>query len=79
MVMLNFFKHLKENNETYLNHIKFAWSVSFYMLVSVCFLLIHGLLPCLPIPKPFTVEDITRKMKKWDAYRKIKKVSRKNK
>ena len=31
-------KHLKENGETYWEHLRFAWSVGFVMLV-------HGLLP----------------------------------
>ena len=31
-------KHLKENGETYWEHLRFAWSVSFVMIV-------HGLLP----------------------------------
>jgi hypothetical protein len=31
-------KHLKENNETYFEHLRFAWSVSFILFV-------HGLFP----------------------------------
>jgi len=31
-------KHLKENGETYWEHLRFAWSVGFVMIV-------HGLLP----------------------------------
>jgi len=66
---------MREKN--YFVHLKFAWTVSLYMLFSAFFLFIHGLIPCLFLPESFTVNNITRKMKKWDAYLKIKKVSRK--
>ena len=72
-------RHLKENNENYLTHLKFAWTVAVYMLFSSCFLLIHGLLPILPVPKLFGIEKIARKMKKWDAHRKIKNTPRNKK
>tara|TARA_Y100000114_G_C11706810_1_gene301380 strand:+ start:333 stop:554 length:222 start_codon:yes stop_codon:yes gene_type:complete len=66
-------KHLKENNQTYVSHIKFAWRIALHMLVSSCFLLIHGLLPFVPIPKLFSLEGMTHKMKKWDNYVKVTK------
>ena len=70
--------HLKENNQSYLSHLKFAWKIAFYMLFSFCFLLFHGAVPFAPMPKIFTIENITRKMKKWDAYLKINKHQGKN-
>jgi len=66
--------HLKENKETYFNHLVFAWRAAFYMLVSSCFLLIHGLLPIISPPKLFNIENISRKMRKWDAYLKLRKL-----
>lgn len=66
-------EHLKESNQTYLNHFKFAWIVAFNMLFSFCFLLVHGVLPFIPMPNLFSLETMTRKMKKWDAYLKINK------
>tara|TARA_Y100000114_G_scaffold78037_1_gene71804 strand:- start:366 stop:578 length:213 start_codon:yes stop_codon:yes gene_type:complete len=68
------FKHLKENNQSYLKHVKFAWVVAFYMLFSSCFLLVHGLMPFIPMPQLFSVESISRKMRKWDAYLKLRKL-----
>ena len=66
--------HLEESNQSYLNHFKFAWMVAFHMLFSFCFLLVHGLMPFIPMPKLFSIESMTRKMKKWDAYEKLRKL-----
>ena len=74
MAVLNFFEHLENSDQTYLVHLKFAWTVAFYMLFSFCFLLIHGLLPFIPIPKLFNISGMTRKMKKWDNYIIVKKL-----
>tara|TARA_Y100001937_G_C7031646_1_gene290390 strand:+ start:481 stop:705 length:225 start_codon:yes stop_codon:yes gene_type:complete len=68
--------HLRKNNQSYLNHLKLAWIVAFHMLFSLCFLLVHGVMPFIPIPKLFTIEGMTRKMKKWDSYLKINKLKK---
>ena len=73
------FKHLKQNNQTYLKHFKFAWVVAFNMLFSVCFFLVHGVFPFFPIPTWFNLENMTRKMRKWDARAKVKKITRNQK
>jgi|TARA_E500000318_G_scaffold67980_2_gene62748 hypothetical protein len=44
-------KHLKENNETYLSHLKFAGSLGLGFLYRAIFFLIHGFLPMVEIPK----------------------------
>jgi hypothetical protein len=67
-------KHLKENNETYLSHLKFAWTAAFHMIISSCFFLIHGLLPLIPIPKQFNLNRMLQKVRKWDAYAVIRKL-----
>ena len=67
-------KHLKENNQTYLGHLKFAWTVAFYMMFSFCFLLVHGAVPFIPTPQLFSIDTISRKMRKWDAYLKLRKL-----
>ena len=69
-------KHLKENNQTFLDHVKLAWLIAFHMLFSCCFLLIHGVLPFVPMPKLFSIETMTRKMKKWNSYLKMKKIKK---
>ena len=67
-------KHLKENNETYLSHLKFAWTAACHMIISSCFFLIHGLLPLIPIPKQFNLNRMLQKVRKWDAYAVIRKL-----
>jgi hypothetical protein len=67
-------KHLEENNETYLSHLKFAWTAGFYMFVSSCFFLVHGLIPLIPIPKLFNLSRMSQKVRKWDAYSQIRKL-----
>ena len=68
------FGHLKENNETYVSHLKFAWTVAFYMFMSCCFFLVHGIIPTIKIPKLFNLEAMSRKLRKWDAYSQIRKL-----
>ena len=38
-------EHLNEVNETYLQHMRIAFKISFTMLVTGLFCLIHGLIP----------------------------------
>ena len=66
--------HLKENKQSYLDHLKFAWIIAFYMFVSSCFFIIHGVFPFAPIPKKFNLERMLQKIKKWYAYRQIRKL-----
>ena len=72
-------KHLKENNETYFGHLKFAWTAAFHMLVSSCCLLVHGLLPLIPTPRLFNIATMARKLKKWEIYSLVRKMEGKPK
>tara|TARA_R100001440_G_scaffold62544_3_gene82583 strand:+ start:77 stop:283 length:207 start_codon:yes stop_codon:yes gene_type:complete len=67
------------SKKNYINNLKFSLKVAIYMSFSICFILLNGLIPFSPIPKLFTIEGITHKMKKWDAYLKIKQAPRKKK
>tara|TARA_R100001086_G_scaffold226082_1_gene144623 strand:- start:73 stop:282 length:210 start_codon:yes stop_codon:yes gene_type:complete len=67
-------KHLEENNETYLSHLKFAWTAAFHMIISSCFFLVHGLVPLIPIPKLFNLGRMSQRMRKWDTYTQIRKL-----
>jgi hypothetical protein len=72
-------KHLKENNETYFGHLKFAWTAAFHMLVSSCCLLVHGLLPFIPTTRLFNIATMARKLKKWEIYSLVRKMEGKPK
>jgi len=62
------------SKKNYINNLKFSLKAATYMSFSICFILLNGLIPFLPIPKLFTIENITHKMKKWDAYLKLRKL-----
>ena len=72
-------KHLEENNETYLSHLKFAWTAAFHMLVSSSCLLVHGLLPFIPTPRLFSISTMARKSRRWSVYAEIRKLEGKSK
>ena len=61
-------KHLKENNETYFSHLKFAGRVGFYLsLASICYS-VHAILPFIPIPARFSFETVVNKCIAWHNY-----------
>ena len=43
-------KHLKENNETYLSHLKFAGEMGMQLIVRGVALIIHGVFPFIAQP-----------------------------
>ena len=72
-------KHLKENNETYFGHLKFAWRAAFHMLVSSFCLLVHGIFPFVSTPQLFNIAAMARKLKKWEIYSLVRKMEGKPK
>ena len=48
--------HLKDNNETYLSHLKFAGSLGIGFLYRSAFFLVHGFLPMVEIPKHLNLD-----------------------
>ena len=44
-------KHLKDNNQSYLSHLKFAASIGFGLTYRALIFLVHGLVPCISIPE----------------------------
>ena len=49
--------HLKDNNETYISHLKFAGSLGIGFLYRSAFFLVHGFLPMVEIPKHLNLES----------------------
>lgn len=72
-------KHLKENNETYLGHLKFAWTAAFHMLVSSFCLLVHGIFPFISTPQLFNIATMAKKLKRWEIYSLVRKMEGKPK
>ncbi len=50
------FKHLKENNTSYLQHFMFAMGVSWRLSVSSLFFMIHALAPMINIPDRYDLD-----------------------
>ena len=51
-------KHLKENNETYFSHMRFAGKAGLHFaLASICYS-VHAILPFIPIPERFSFESL---------------------
>ena len=50
-------KHLRENNETYWSHFRFAVCLGIKLLCRGILLIIHGVFPFLPIPKKYNISD----------------------
>ena len=61
-------QHLKENNETYLSHLKFAATIGLTLMLRGGIFLVHGLLPVCEIPKKLNIEDTREKLEDWNRY-----------
>ena len=61
-------KHLKDNNETYWNHFKFAGGMGVSLILRGIASLVHAALPSLPIPKFLHLEVTKRRVDEWNAY-----------
>ena len=61
-------KHLKENNETYISHLKFAGSLGLGFLYRSAFFLVHGFLPMVEIPKHLNLDATHEWIRKAKDY-----------
>ena len=62
--------HLKENNETYLSHLKFAVCVGLSLMGRGIVFIMHGLIPMLTIPERLNIEATVRQLDKWNEHTK---------
>ena len=63
-------KHLKENNETYFSHLRFASSMALGFLYRSAFFITHGVFPCIDIPKDFNIDATSEWIDKAKKYTK---------
>jgi|GEM_PF-3184737 len=61
-------KHLKENNETYFSHLKFALSIGTSLMIRGALLILHAFLPMVTIPKKWSLDDTLRTVYRWSVY-----------
>lgn len=70
-------KHLRDNNETYLSHLRFACRLGFHCIVAGVGFLIHGILPFVPpIPKHNLMMHRVRVNEAW--LHSVQRILRKN-
>jgi len=65
-------RHLKDNNETYLGHLKFAGNIGLTLIIRGVVFVLHGLFPLSSIPKGLNIEDTGKKLLDWNAYTKAR-------
>lgn len=63
-------KHLKENNETYLSHLKFAGIMGIQLIVRGIAFVLHGLFPICEVPKSIDLKSTCELINKWSDYAK---------
>jgi len=61
-------KHLKENNETYLSHLRFALTIAATLYFRSIIFLLHGLAPFCNIPKQWNLQKTKDDLGRWNAY-----------
>jgi len=64
------FKHLKNNNETYVSHMLFAGKISLNLLVRGVFFLLHAFIPLWDMPARLNLKSLKQKTHDWNAYAK---------
>ena len=63
-------KHLRENNETYFSHLKFAGTMGIQLLVRGIVFILHGLFPVCEVPKSLDLNSTCELISKWNTYAK---------
>ena len=66
-------KHLKENNETYFSHLKFAGAIGIQLVLRGVILILHGLLPVCEVPKSVDLNSTCELLSKWNNYARRRK------
>jgi len=60
--------HLKRNNESYLSHLAFAFSIGVRLGAVASLFIIHSVLPWIIIPKSLNLEATENKIQAWNQY-----------
>ena len=61
-------RHLKEANETYVSHFKFASKIGITLLMRGIIFILHAAFPICNIPKRWNLEDTLRRVYRWNCY-----------
>ena len=61
-------KHLRENNETYFSHLKFAGTMGIQLALRGVIFILHGLFPVCEVPKSVDLNNTCELLNKWNDY-----------
>ena len=61
-------KHLKENNETYFSHLRFAGTIGLQLILRGVVLVFHGIFPFWLQPESFSLSSTCKKIQRWNDY-----------
>ena len=61
-------KHLKENNETYFSHLKFAGTMGIQLFIRGIIFILHGIFPVCDVPHKLSLEKMYELVTKWHKY-----------
>lgn len=63
------FNHLKDVDETYLSHLKFACKLGVGFSFRAAYFLVHGVIPIIQIPENLNLSDTIKWVKKAKKHR----------
>ena len=66
-------RHLKENNETYFSHLKFAGAIGIQLALRGVIFVLHGLFPVCEVPKSVDLNSTCELLNKWEQYSRKRK------
>ena len=61
-------RHLKENNETYFSHLKFAGTMGIHLLLRGVVFILHALFPICEVPKSLDLKSTCELFIEWHDY-----------
>ena len=61
-------KHLKENNETYFSHLRFAGTIGLQLILRGVVLSLHGIFPICEVPESLNLNNTCKLITKWNKY-----------
>ena len=66
-------KHLTENNETYLSHLRFAANMSLQLSLRAFMFMFHALFPFIDVPGSLNLKSTCRLITEWYEYSETRK------
>jgi hypothetical protein len=69
-------KHLKENNETYFSHLKFAGKMGLQLILRGTVFVLHAVFPVCEVPKSLDLKSTSELIINWCSYTRERRIDR---